>query len=69
MKKVITIFLVLIIFIAGGFSYIQYKKSDVEESVIDYLTTKENVVWDDIVSSEPFISNLKEIRIGWLVLS
>ena len=66
MKKVITIFLVLIIFIAGGFSYIQYKKSDVEESVIDYLTTKENVVWDDIVSSEPFISNLKGDK-NWMV--
>ena len=40
MKKIGTILLVLFIFIAIGFSYIQYNKSDVENKVIEYLTTE-----------------------------
>ena len=66
MKKIGTILLVLFIFIAIGFSYIQYKKSDVEDKVIEYLTTEKNISKDDIISSEPFISNLKGNK-NWMI--
>lgn len=66
MKKIGTILFVLIIFIAIGFSYIQYKKSDAEDSVIEYLIKEKNISKDDIISSEPFISNLKGNK-NWMV--
>lgn len=66
MKNIGTVLLILFIFIGIGFSYIQYKKSLVEDSVIEYLTTEKNISKDDIVSSEPFISNLKGNK-NWMV--
>lgn len=66
MKKIGTVLLILIIFIGIGFSYIQYKKSNVEESVIRYLTTEKNIPKNDIISSEPFIANLRGDK-NWMV--
>ncbi|WP_075528300.1 DUF3139 domain-containing protein [Sporosarcina ureilytica] len=58
MKKTGIILSLVIIFVGIGFGYIQYKKSDVEKSVLEYLTTEKNISKDDIVASEPFIANL-----------
>ena len=66
MKEIGIILSVLIIFLGIGFGYIQYKKSDVEKSVLEYLTTEKNSSKDDIVSSEPFISNLSGDK-NWMV--
>lgn len=60
------VLLILFIFIGIGFSYIQYKKSNVEESVIKYLTTEKNISKSDIISSEPFIANLQGDK-NWMV--
>ena len=65
MKKLGIILLALIIFIGIGFGYIQYKKSDVEKCVLEYLRTERNIS-KAIVSSEPFISNLKGEK-NWMV--
>ncbi len=58
--------LILLVFIGIPFSYIQYKKSEVEESVMKYLMTEENVAKSNIISSEPFIANLKVDK-NWMV--
>ncbi|MCD4838986.1 hypothetical protein LRS37_08875 [Neobacillus sedimentimangrovi] len=49
-----------------GFSYIQYKKSSVEQSVTKYLTTEKNISKNDIISSKPFIANLQGDK-NWMV--
>ncbi|MED3623152.1 hypothetical protein [Neobacillus thermocopriae] len=46
MKKIGTVILILLIFIGMGFSYIQYKKSNVKKSVTKYLTTVANLPGD-----------------------
>ena len=66
MKKIGYILLGLLIFIGIGFGYIQYKKASVEDSVIKYLTTEKNLSKDDIISSEPFIANLRGDK-NWMV--
>lgn len=66
MKKLGTILLILLTFIGSGFGYIQYKKSNVEQNVIDYLTTENNISKSDIISSEPFIANLQGDK-NWMV--
>ncbi|MTT32837.1 hypothetical protein GMB86_12555 [Terrilactibacillus sp. BCM23-1] len=66
MKKIRTVLLILFILIGIGFSYIQYKKSNVELSVIKYLTTEKNISNGDIISSEPFIANLQGDK-KWMV--
>ena len=66
MKKIWIVLLVLLIFIVVGFSYIQYKKSNVEDNVIEYLTTEKNISKEDIISSKPFMANLKGNK-NWMV--
>ncbi|ODG93391.1 MULTISPECIES: hypothetical protein [Bacillaceae] len=66
MKKIGKFVLIFIIFIGIGFSYIQYKKSNVEKSVTKYLTTEKNISKNDIISSEPFIANLQGDK-NWMV--
>ncbi|WP_273126889.1 hypothetical protein [Bacillus weihaiensis] len=66
MKKALAIVLIVLIFIGIGFSYIQYKKSYVEQRVIEYLTTEKNISRSDIISSEPFIANLQGDK-NWMV--
>lgn len=66
MKKIGAIVLILLIFIGIGFGYIQYKKSNVEQRVIEYLTTEKNISKSDIISSEPFIANLQGDK-NWMV--
>ncbi|MDM5292334.1 hypothetical protein QUF81_03730 [Peribacillus simplex] len=69
MKKIRYTLLVLLILIGigfTGFGYIQYKKSNVEDSVIKYLTTEKNLSKKDITSSKPFIANLKGDK-NWMV--
>ena len=66
MKKLFMIPLILTILIAVGFGYIQYKKLNVEVSVINYLTTEKNISKSDIISSEPFIANLEGDK-NWMV--
>lgn len=66
MKKIGYTLLVLLILTAIGFGYVQYKKSNVEDSVIKYLTTEKNISKKDIASSEPFIANLKGDK-NWMV--
>lgn len=56
----------LFIFIGIGFSYIQYKKSSVEQSVNKHLTTAKNISNKDIIYSEPFIANLQGDK-NWMV--
>ena len=58
--------LILLLFVGGGLGYIQYKKAVVEQSVIEYLTTKRNISKSDIISSEPFIANLPGDK-NWMV--
>ncbi|MBB3870078.1 DUF3139 domain-containing protein (plasmid) [Parageobacillus toebii NBRC 107807] len=65
-KKIGVILLLLFIVFGSGFGYIQYKKTDVKNSVIEYLTTKKNISKDDIISIEPFFSNLKGNK-AWMV--
>ncbi|XQY89997.1 hypothetical protein ACNRWW_10575 [Metabacillus sp. HB246100] len=66
MKKIGTIALILLIFIGIGFGYIQFKKSNAEQSVIEYLTTEKKISMSDIISSEPFIANLEGDK-NWMV--
>jgi len=66
MKKIGTVVLILIIFIGIGFSYIQYKKSNVEKSVTRYLTIEKNISKNDIIFSKPFIANLQGDK-NWMV--
>lgn len=66
MRKIGIGLLILFIFIGIGFSYIQYKKSSVEQGVIKYLTTEKNILNKDIISSEPFIANLQGYK-NWMV--
>lgn len=66
MKKISTVLFILIFLIGIGFSYIQYKKVNVEQSVIKYLTTQKNISKSDIISSEPFIANLQGNK-NWMV--
>ena len=66
MKKIGIVLIVIVFFVVVGFGYIHYKKSNVEDSVIEYLTTEKNISEDDIISSEPFIANLKGNK-NWMV--
>jgi hypothetical protein len=66
MKKIGTVVLMLLIFIGIGFSYIQYKKSNVEQSVTEYLTTEKNISKNDIIFNKPFIANLQGDK-NWTV--
>jgi hypothetical protein len=65
-KKFGKVLLIIVIISGFVFSYIQYKKSNVEESVINYLTTEKNIPDDEIISSEPFIANLQGDK-NWMV--
>lgn len=65
MKKIGLVLFILFIFIGIGFSYVQFKKSNVEDSVLKYLTTEKNILKSDIIS-EPFIANLSGDR-NWMV--
>jgi hypothetical protein len=58
-KKLKNILLILLVLIGSFFTYVSYKKKSLENNVIEYVTTKQNVPKNDILSSEPFISNLK----------
>lgn len=51
--------IILFILIGSVFFYINYKKNTLEDTVIEYLVKEKNIDKDEIVSSEPFISNLK----------
>lgn len=66
MKKFGTVLLIFLIIVGIIFSYIHYKKSTVEKSVINYLITEKNIPNDDIISSEPFIANLQGDK-NWMV--
>ncbi len=66
MKKMGAIVLILLTFIGIGLGYIQYKKSNVEQRVMEYLTTDKNISKSDIISSEPFIANLQGDK-NWMV--
>ncbi|UNL87484.1 hypothetical protein [Priestia koreensis] len=66
MKKIGIALLVVLILIGAGFGYVQYKKSSVEKSVIHYLKTEKNLSSDDIISTEPFMANLKGDK-NWMV--
>ncbi|MFJ7679430.1 hypothetical protein ACIQXQ_15420 [Peribacillus sp. NPDC097198] len=66
MKKIGYSLLVLLLFVGIGFSYIQYKKSDVEDSVVEYLMNQKNISKEDIISSEPFFANLRGDK-NWMV--
>ncbi|WP_148629505.1 DUF3139 domain-containing protein [Bacillus sp. E214] len=66
MRKIGATVLILLTFIGIGLGYIQYKKSTVEQRIIEYLTTEENISKNDIISSEPFIANLRGDK-NWMV--
>jgi len=66
MKKIGFFLGVVFILIGAGFAYIQFKKSTVEKSVIDYLVTEENIPKTEIASSIPFIANLQGDK-NWMV--
>lgn len=66
MKKLGIVLLILFVFIGISFSYIQYKKSNVEDSVIEYLTTEKTISKNYIISSEPFIANIEGEK-NWMV--
>lgn len=62
MKKLM-IFLLIILFLVGSvFFYIEFRKNKLESDVIEYLMTEKGLSRDDIVVSEPFISNLRGSR-------
>lgn len=65
-KKGIVVMVLISILIASPFAYIHYKKTSVEKSVINYLTTEKNISKTDIISSEPFIANLQGDK-NWMV--
>ncbi len=66
MKKIGMVALILLIFIGVGFGYIYNKKINVQQSVIEYLTTEKNISRSDIIYSEPFIANLEGDK-NWMV--
>ena len=66
MKKLGIVLLIFVIIVGSTFSYIQYKKLNVEESVVNYLITEKNIPNEDIISSEPFIANLQGDK-NWMV--
>lgn len=66
MKKTRIIIAVLLIFIGIPLGYIQFKKNNVEQHIIEYLTTEENILKSNIISSEPFIANLRGEK-NWMV--
>lgn len=66
MKKLGIALFVIAILSVTIFSYIHYKKSDVEKSVVNYLITEKNIPDDDIISSELFIANLQGSK-NWMV--
>lgn len=58
-KKLWISILIIVILVTSFFGFIQFKKMSVKNSVIEYLTTEKNISESDIVTSEPFIANLK----------
>ncbi|MFB1052263.1 hypothetical protein, partial [Paraliobacillus sp. JSM ZJ581] len=59
-RKVIWIPILIIIILVGSFfGFIELKKNSLKNNVVEYLITEENISENEIVSSEPFISNLK----------
>lgn len=59
MKNKFLVVILIILVVAGGiFGYITYQKNNLESSVIEYLTTKEDITEENIVSTESFIANL-----------
>ncbi len=52
------IVLIVVILVASLFAFIHFKKKSLENNVIAFLTTEENISESDIISSEPFIANL-----------
>lgn len=53
-------------FVICSLGFVQYKKADVKKSVLAYLTTEGNINQLDIVSTEPFISNVSGDK-NWMV--
>lgn len=66
MKRIGKVLLLVVLLVGAGFGYVQYKKSAVEHSVMDYLINKEKIPKDDILYSEPFIANLRGDK-NWMV--
>ncbi|WP_062514693.1 DUF3139 domain-containing protein [Halobacillus sp. KGW1] len=66
MKKMGAIVFSVLLIIGIGFGYVQYKKVSVEQRVMEYLTTEKHLKESDIVSSEPFIANLRGDK-NWMV--
>lgn len=66
MKKRYLIPIICILLVSAGFGYVEFRKLNVEASVTHYLTTEKNIAKSDIVSSEPFIANLRGDK-NWMV--
>ncbi|MBM7540123.1 DUF3139 domain-containing protein [Amphibacillus cookii] len=59
-RKIISIPILIIIILVGSFfGFIELKKNSLKNTVVEYLITEENISENEIISSEPFISNLK----------
>jgi len=65
MKKLIMFIFSVFILIGGIFGYIKYKLVSVENVVLEYLTTEENIS-EELITSEPFIANLSGTK-NWMV--
>lgn len=51
--------LIIIILVSSFFGFIELKKNTLKNNVVEYLITEKNISENEIVSSEPFFSNLK----------
>lgn len=59
MKKFMIFLSLIAILIGSIFFYIEIKKDILESDVIEYLIAEKGLNENDIISSEPFISNLR----------
>lgn len=62
MKKFLVTFGMLAALGGSVFGFIIYQKSNLENAVVDYLISEENIAKSKIITSEAFIANLSGAR-------
>ena len=58
MKKFLVTVGILVTLGGSVFGFILYQKNNLEDAVVDYLITEENIAKSNIIASEAFIANL-----------
>ncbi|MFC7372571.1 hypothetical protein ACFQPF_12910 [Fictibacillus iocasae] len=66
LKKLGIMIGIVLLLIGSVYGYITYKKNDVKEDVLHFLTSEKKISEENIVTAEPFIANLRGNK-NWMV--